>query len=234
MTFELGSNSALYIDESMKEQINDVVQDKTVAGAFAYNGQVCIHTQRIYVHEGIAEALIKKFLQKTKEVPFGDPHDEKTVVTGMINKKAQERVLEWIAEAVKGGAELLIGGEAKETGLLPTVLTNVKETEKVVSEEVFGPVVVINIVPSGEEALKRMNQSKYGLNAGVFTNQLQQAFHFAHELEIGQVLINDVPTLRFDHMPYGGVKESGYGYEGVKYAIKEMTRMKLISFNYKL
>ncbi len=231
ITLELGSNSALYVDHSVKEKLDDII-DKSVMGAFAYNGQVCIHTQRIYVHEKIADEFLKKFVEKTEKIQFGDPLDESTVVTNMINKKSQQRVLEWVREAIGGGAELLVGGEAIESGIHPTVLSNVKPTDKVACEEVFGPVVIINRVADAEEALSLMNDSQYGLNAGVFTNNLKQAFNFAHELEVGQVLINDVPTIRFDHMPYGGVKSSGYGHEGVKYAIREMTRMKMISMNY--
>ena len=231
ITLELGSNSALYVDHSVEEKLDDII-DKSVMGAFAYNGQVCIHTQRIYVHEKIADEFLKKFVEKTEKIQFGDPLDESTVVTNMINKKSQQRVLEWVREAIGGGAELLVGGEAIESGIHPTVLSNVKPTDKVACEEVFGPVVIINRVADAEEALSFMNDSQYGLNAGVFTNNLKQAFNFAHELEVGQVLINDVPTIRFDHMPYGGVKSSGYGHEGVKYAIREMTRMKMISMNY--
>lgn len=233
ITLELGSNSALYVDSSVKDQLDEVVK-KSVIGSFAYNGQVCIHTQRIYVHEEIAEEFLYKFVKEAEKLPYGNPLDDKTVITGMINKKARERVLGWVKEAVHGGAKLLIGGKEQENGILPTILTNVEESEKVVCEEVFGPVVVINHVSSSVEALRRMNDSQYGLNAGVFTNNLKQALYFAHELEVGQVLINDIPTLRFDHMPYGGVKASGYGHEGVKYAIREMTRMKLISLNYQL
>lgn len=231
VTLELGSNSALYVDASSEARLEDITA-KAVTGAFSYNGQVCIHTQRVYVHEAIADSFIDKFVQKTKLVKFGDPLAEDTVVTGMINEKAQQRVLNWIEEAVSGGAELLCGGRARETGVEPTVLTNVKPEDKVVCQEIFGPVVIIQRVRNGEEALRLMNDSDYGLNAGVFTENLPQALKFAHELEVGQVLINDVPTLRFDHMPYGGVKQSGYGYEGVKYAIREMTRMKMISLNY--
>ncbi|MBW8348325.1 aldehyde dehydrogenase family protein [Bacillus sp. IITD106] len=232
MTLELGSNSALYVDESVEDNLDDIVE-KAVVGAFSYNGQVCIHTQRIYVHEQIADNFLAKFIEKTKRLKFGDPMDEDTAVTGMIDKKSQARVLEWVKEAVDGGAKLLYGGERKENGILPTILTDVQPTAKVACEEVFGPVVMVNKVANDHEALTLMNDSQYGLNAGVFTNNLKQAFHFAHELEVGQVLINDVPTLRFDNMPYGGIKSSGYGHEGVKYAIKEMTRMKMISIHFK-
>ena len=147
-------------------------------------------------------------------------------------KKEQKRVLDWINQSVTAGAELKYGGEKIETGIEPTILVNVPKNEKVVCEEVFGPVVVIQIVESADQALAEMNDSDYGLNAGMFTNHLKQAMKMAHELEVGQVLINDVPTLRFDHMPYGGVKSSGYGHEGVKYAMKEMTNMKFISIHY--
>ncbi|MBS4220335.1 aldehyde dehydrogenase family protein [Bacillus sp. FJAT-49711] len=232
ITLELGSNSALYIDASVEENLEEIVE-KAVAGAFSYNGQVCIHTQRIYVHESLAEKFLERFVEKTNKLIFGDPTDEDTVVTGMIDKKSQARVLEWVEEAVNEGAKLLCGGERKDNGILPTVLTDVKSSAKVACEEVFGPVVMVNKVENENEALKLMNDSQYGLNAGVFTNNLKQAFRFAHELEVGQVLINDVPTLRFDNMPYGGIKSSGYGHEGVKYAIREMTRMKMISINFK-
>ncbi|WP_017185737.1 aldehyde dehydrogenase family protein [Alkalibacillus haloalkaliphilus] len=117
-------------------------------------------------------------------------------------------------------------------GLKPTILKDVKPQSKIYKEEAFGPVVIVNTVESGEEALQSINNSQYGLNAGVFTNDMKQALQFGHELNVGQVLINDLPTLRFDHMPYGGRKNSGYGYEGVKYAIQEMVNRKMISLNY--
>lgn len=231
VTLELGSNSALYIDASVKDEMEDVVK-QSVSAAFAYNGQVCIHTQRIYVHKEIANEFIEQFITQTKSLPYGDPFDEDTVLTGLISEKEQKRVLDWINQSVSAGAELKYGGEKIETGIEPTILVNVPKNEKVVCEEVFGPVVVIQIVESADQALAEMNDSDYGLNAGMFTNHLKQAMKMAHELEVGQVLINDVPTLRFDHMPYGGVKSSGYGHEGVKYAMKEMTNMKLISIHY--
>lgn len=232
VTLELGSNSALYIDKSVKEQLDKIVP-KAVTGAFVYNGQVCISTQRIYVHQDIVKEFIDVFVKETEKVPLGDPLDEKTIVTSLINKKSQQRILEWIDEAIQKGAKLLTGGKTIGNGILPTVLTNVKGDSKVSCQEVFGPVVVINEVKNYKHALEEMNNSRYGLNAGVFTNNFQQAMEMAHGLEVGQVLINDVPTTRFDHMPYGGVKSSGYGYEGVKYAVKEMTRMKMVSLHYR-
>ncbi|WP_044747498.1 aldehyde dehydrogenase family protein [Bacillus alveayuensis] len=231
VTLELGSNSALYIDKSVKDHLKKIVP-KAVIGAFSYNGQVCISTQRIYVHKQIAQEFIDLFVKETEKIVFGDPFDEKTVVTSLINKKSQQRIMEWIEEAVHRGGKVLTGGVMKGNGIAPTVLQNVPDDCSVSCQEVFGPVVIIDEVENDAEALKKMNNSEFGLNAGVYTNDLIQAMEMAHQLEVGQVLINDVPTTRFDHMPYGGVKSSGYGYEGVKYAIKEMMQMKMISLNY--
>ncbi|MBB5174873.1 aldehyde dehydrogenase family protein [Texcoconibacillus texcoconensis] len=231
VTLELGSNSAMYVDESVADDLDTVV-NQAVNGAFAYNGQVCLSTQRIYVHEKIASTFKDKFTKNAKNVAFGDPRDENTQVSSLIKRAAQQRVLQWIDESVNSGAELLIGGTPEANGVHPTALANVNEALNISCKEVFGPVVLINEVQSSEEALTAMNNSNYGLNAGVFTNHLSQALNMAHSLEVGQVMINDVPTLRFDHMPYGGVKDSGYGREGIKYAMEEMTELKMISLNY--
>lgn len=232
VTLELGSNSALYIDQTVEPEELGAIVNKAVIGAFAYNGQVCISTQRIYLHKDIAEQFINLFVKKTKELTFGSPFDEQTLVTSLINKRSQSRILEWIEEAVSRGATILTGGEAIGNGILPTVLTNVDSTSSISCQEVFGPVVLLNTVKDEKEAIKEMNNSDYGLNAGIFTNHIKQALRIAHQLEVGQVFVNDVPTTRFDHMPYGGMKSSGYGYEGVKYAVQEMTKMKMISLNY--
>ncbi|MFD1017582.1 aldehyde dehydrogenase family protein [Thalassobacillus hwangdonensis] len=231
ITLELGNNSALYIDESVKDRLDEIAE-KAAVGAFSYNGQVCISTQRIYVHESIKDEFLNHFKKAAEALTYGDPFDAATDMSGLIDEKSQERVLQWIDEAVEGGATLITGGSKQENGVTPTILTNVDADAKLSCEEVFGPVVIVNGVPDAEEGLKQMNASTYGLNAGVFTYHLPQAFRFAHELEVGQVLINDIPTLRFDHMPYGGLKSSGYGYEGIKYAIKEMVHMKFISMNH--
>ncbi|MFC3526061.1 aldehyde dehydrogenase family protein, partial [Marinococcus halophilus] len=151
----------------------------------------------------------------------------------LINKKSQQRLYEWVKEAETEGAEILAGGKKTGNGLEPTILLNVPSSSSISCKEAFGPVVIINKVQDSEEALEQMNNSRFGLNAGVFTNDLKQALDMAHRIEAGQVLVNDVPTLRFDHMPYGGVKDSGYGREGVKYAIEEMTELKMISLKYR-
>lgn len=231
VTLELGSNAAMYVDESAQASLDQVVQ-KAVAGAFGYNGQVCLSTQRIYVHGAVFEAFKDKFVNQTQDVVFGDPTDDKTVVTSLINKKAQQRILDWLKEAKADGTQVLTGGKAQANGITPTVLTNVHPEAKVSCQEIFGPVVIIEKVNDHREAVGLINHSRYGLNAGIFTNDLKQGMTMAHEIHVGQVLINDVPTLRFDHMPYGGVKDSGYGREGVKYAIEEMTELKMISINY--
>ncbi|WP_026700629.1 aldehyde dehydrogenase family protein [Salibacterium aidingense] len=231
VTLELGSNAAMYVDQSCANELENIV-DKAVAGAFMYNGQVCLSTQRIYVHEELFDLFKQSFVEKTKKVKFGDPSEEDTMVSSLITKKSQQRVLDWIDEAKKGGANVLTGGQSNRNGVLPTVLTNVDRREKISCNEVFGPVVLINKVNDANDAIDNINDSRFGLNAGLFSNNLQQAMKMAHQLEVGQVLINDVPTLRFDHMPYGGVKDSGYGREGVKYAIDEMTELKMISINY--
>ncbi|MRG85652.1 aldehyde dehydrogenase family protein [Salinibacillus xinjiangensis] len=231
ITLELGNNSALYVDNSVRDKIKDIAE-KAVVGAFSYNGQVCISTQRIYVHEEVKDEFLTHFKQVTDALVYGDPNDPNTDVSGIIDEKSQNRLLDWIKEAVQEGGELVTGGELQENGIQPTILANVPKDTNVSCNEVFGPVVIVNSVRSADEALAEMNDSIYGLNAGVFTYHLPQAFTFAHELEVGQVLINDIPTLRFDHMPYGGLKSSGYGYEGIKYAMREMVHMKFISMNY--
>ncbi|TFB14207.1 aldehyde dehydrogenase family protein [Filobacillus milosensis] len=232
VTLELGNNSALYIDESQKDKL-EAIAKQAVNGAFAYNGQVCISTQRIYVHENIKEDLITHLKTQAEKLTYGDPLDENTDLTGLIDEKSQHRILEWLDEAEKAGATIISGGEKLENSIQPTILENVPRDAKISCEEVFGPVVLLNTVKDSDQALEEMNDSQYGLNAGVFTSDLAQALKFGHELDVGQVLINDVPTLRFDHMPYGGRKNSGYGHEGVKYAIHEMTNLKMISLNYK-
>ncbi|RSK27526.1 aldehyde dehydrogenase family protein [Bacillus sp. HMF5848] len=231
VTLELGNNSAIYVDKSVEEKIAEIVK-KAVEGAFSYNGQVCISTQRIYVDKRISKQFIRIFKEATELLQYGNPFDDDTNLSALIDENAQRRIISWVHEAIGGGATLISGGELLQYGMKPTILLNVPASMKVSCEEVFGPVVIINEVETAEEALVEMNNSDYGLNAGLFTYVLPQALRFAHELEVGQVLVNDIPTLRFDHMPYGGIKSSGYGYEGIKYAMREMVNMKFISLNY--
>lgn len=225
VTLELGSNSALIVDDGV--DIGAVV-DRAVFGAFSNSGQVCISLQRIYVHENIFASFVEKFAQKTETLQCGDPLNEKTDISALIHPNEVDRVLKWIEEAQKDGAKLISGGNRKGNIVYPTVLTNVNSHVKLSCQEVFAPVVIINPIKSVAEAINHVNDSKYGLQAGIYTNCLTTAYDAAAKLQVGGVMINDIPTFRVDHMPYGGVKESGYGREGVKYAIHEMTELKLI------
>jgi len=227
VTLELGSNSAVVVDRDVN--LAEVVP-RCVFGAFSYSGQVCISVQRIYVVDEIYEAFVEAFLAETRKLRGGDPLLEDTDFSAMIHPKETERALSWIREAQQQGAHVLTGGEVEGRVLLPTVLTDVPVDAKVSCQEVFGPVVLINRVGSVKEAIGCVNDSRYGLQAGVYTNDLHTALDAAERLHVGGVIINDIPTFRVDHMPYGGVKESGMGREGLKYAIEEMTEMKLVMF----
>ncbi|MFZ4452695.1 aldehyde dehydrogenase family protein [Salibacterium aidingense] len=227
-TLELGSNSAVIIDE---ETDLDKVVPRCVQGAFAFQGQVCISLQRIYVHENGFRSFVDKFVEETKKLKTGGPLDEETNVSAMISPNDAERALSWIREAEQSGANVETGAAKEGNVVLPTVLTGVKRNQKVSCEEVFAPIVMINSVSSVEEAIGEVNDSRYGLQAGIYTNDIQKAMSASEKLEVGGVLINDFPTFRVDHMPYGGVKESGTGREGIKYAVEEMTELKLTVIN---
>lgn len=229
VTLELGSNSGLIIDED-----TDIaaMMDRVVSGAFSNQGQVCISVQRIYVHERLYDAFVQQFVEKAAGLRMGDPLSEDTDVAAMIAPKEQQRALEWIEEAVEQGATIGYGGKVENGLLLPTVLLNVQPQSRVACREVFAPIVMINRVNSIEEAIAAVNQSDYGLQAGIYTKQLNTAFRAVRELEVGGVIVNDIPTFRVDHMPYGGVKQSGTGREGIKYAMEEMMETKLVVFKH--
>ncbi len=228
VTLELGNNSAVIIHKDA-----DIASalPKCVVGGFANSGQVCISIQRIYVHADIYDTFTAQFVEAVKNTPFGSQLDENVVVGPMIEEKEAIRVEEWINEAVSKGAKILCGGNRKGALVEPTVLTDTDETMKVVSEEIFGPVVCIMKYNTIEEAIEKSNNSKFGLQAGIFTKDIKTAFLAIDELEVGGVMVNDMPTFRVDQMPYGGVKLSGTGREGPKFAVEEMTEMKTIVFN---
>ncbi|MBA4537759.1 aldehyde dehydrogenase family protein [Bacillus aquiflavi] len=227
VTLELGSNSAVIVDSEV--ELHKIVP-RIVAGAFAFQGQVCISVQRIYVHEALFTQFVELFIAETKKLVIGNPLDESTDISAMISEGDVKRAKSWIESAVKNGAQLACGG-VDEAGILqPTVLLQVPNTEKLSCEEIFAPVVHINSFSHFEEAIAAVNESKYGLQAGIFTTNIERAFKGAKALHVGGVMINDFSTFRVDHMPYGGVKMSGFGREGIKYAIEEMTELKLISF----
>lgn len=228
VALELGSNAGLIIDRDTN--IDEIVA-KCVVGAFSNQGQVCISIQRIYVLDEVAEQFITKFIAATKQLKVGNPLKADTDIAAMIHADEQLRAQSWVDEAVANGAELLTGGKIVEGIFAPTILKNVAAIEKVNCQEVFAPIVSVNIISSIEEGIAAINDSNYGLQAGIFTKDIQTAFKAAKELEVGGVIINDIPTYRVDQMPYGGVKESGTGKEGLKYAIHEMTESKLIVWN---
>ena len=228
VTLELGSNAAVIIDQGVDI---DKIIPRCVKGAFSFQGQVCISLQRIYVHENLYDEFVEKLVEATKNLKLGDPLDVNTDVSALISKGDVQRTLEWIQEAEQNGAIIATGGKAEGNILQPTILLNVDSSLKVSCQEVFAPIVLVNKVKSVEEAVKQVNDSRYGLQAGIYTENIHTALYAADSLHVGGVMINDIPTFRVDHMPYGGVKESGSGREGIKYAIEELTELKLVVFN---
>ncbi|MDP4083570.1 MAG: aldehyde dehydrogenase family protein [Bacillota bacterium] len=228
VTLELGSNSAVIVENGVAV---DKVVPRIVNGAFAYQGQVCISVQRVFVHSSIFEMFVDEFVKETSKLVTGDPLKDDTDLSALISVGDGDRVRDWIEEAVSNGAALKLGGTLQNGILQPTVLTHVPSNVKVSCEEIFAPVVSINPYQTIDEAIILVNESKYGLQAGIFTNDIHHALQAAKELEVGGVMINEIPTFRVDQMPYGGVKMSGMGREGIKYAVEEMTELKLISFN---
>jgi glyceraldehyde-3-phosphate dehydrogenase (NADP+) len=222
---ELGGNAGAIVHDDADL---DWAAQRLAVGAFAYAGQVCISVQRIYVQELIYDRFLARFLESVKGLKVGDPMDPKTVVGPLIDKGAADRVKEWIEEAKGKGAKLLMGGGRKENIIEPTVITNVTPDMKVSCEEVFGPVVTVSSYFDLEEAIEAVNDSAYGLQAGVFTKDIKRIMEAFQKLDVGGVIANDYPTFRVDHMPYGGMKDSGMGREGVKYAIEAMTEIKLL------
>jgi len=222
---ELGGNAGIIIDEDA--DINNAIE-KSIIGGFAYAGQVCIHSQRFYIHESIFEEFKNKFVEKTKEIKLGHPLDEQVFLNCMISEQEAIRAENWIKEAVEQGAKILYGGKREGTKLEATILANTKPEMKVEKNEVFAPVVTLTPFDNFEDAVEMVNNSSYGLQAGVFTNNLKHIKYAFRELEVGGVIINNTPTFRVDQMPYGGVKNSGFGREGVRYSIEEMTELKLL------
>jgi len=227
VVLELGGNAACVVDEDQRERLDHVVS-RLVFGAFYHSGQSCISVQRIIAHASIYEALKSKLVTATRALVSGDPKDEKTFIGPMISEGEAARLDGWIQSAVRAGGKLLCGGKRVGAMLEATVLEDVPATEPLVVEEAFGPVVVLSKVDSYDAALAEVNASKFGLQAGVFTNDLHRAMRAWDVLEVGGVLINEVPSWRVDNMPYGGVKESGLGREGVRYTMEDMTEPRLL------
>ncbi len=225
VALELGGNAAVVVHSDA--DLDDAAR-RTVSGAFSYAGQSCISVQRALVHRPVFEAFREKLLLAAGKLVVGDPLDEKTDVGPMIAPEEAARVEAWLAEAIAGGATALCGGARAGSCVAPTILANTTPSMKVEALEVFAPVVTLVAYDDFEEALHRVNDSKYGLQAGVFTRDLARIQRAFDVLEVGAVLANDVPTWRADRMPYGGVKESGLGREGPAYAMEEFTEPRLL------
>ncbi len=222
---ELGGNAAVAILEDADIKF---AASKCAWGGFYYSGQVCISVQRIYVHENIYEKFKKIFLEKVRSLKIGNPFDEETDIGPLITSNDAVKVQAWIKEAVEMGGKILMGGNRKGSIIEPTVVENVSHNSKLYCEEAFAPVVVLESFSDWKEAVQKINDSRFGLQAGIFTNNLSIVMDSFDGIETGGIIINDVPTFRFDPMPYGGVKNSGMGREGISYAMKEYSELRTI------
>jgi len=222
---ELGNNSAVIIEPD--GDLKTAVQ-RTVQGAFSHSGQVCISVQRAFVHSSLMSDFIEALTAQTAKLRIGHPFEESTDISSLIDENAAIRVASWIDEATNAGAANICGGKRRYATIEPTILTGVPGQARISCEEVFGPVVAVYEYEDLDDAVARVNNTPYGLQAGIFTQDIQKAFRSARKLKMGGVLINDVPMFRMDHMPYGGAKQSGLGREGPRYALEEMTEPKLI------
>jgi acyl-CoA reductase-like NAD-dependent aldehyde dehydrogenase len=223
---ELGSTSPLIVEPDADLGL---VAAKVRVGGFSHAGQSCISTQRIYVRRSVFDAFLARLREEVDAIVVGDPLDDATEVGPLITEGERDRVVEWIEEARAGGADVVSGGEVVDGILRPTVVANPPADAKVCREEVFGPVVVVQAYDDFDEALRLANDSEFGLQAGVFTNDLGKAMKAARTLDFGGVIVNDLPTVRVDQQPYGGVRESGNTREGPAYAIQEMTELRFVS-----
>lgn len=224
---ELGGNAACIVDADPGRDLDEVVQ-RLVLGSYYQSGQSCIGVQRIYVHSAVYDKLRKKLKAAVGKLVAGDPKDKKTFIGPMIDEDAAKRVESWIAAAKKGGAKVLVGGKRAGNMLPAALLEGVPHDADLYRKEAFGPVACIEPFDDFDDALKRVNDSDFGLQAGVFTGRLDHAMRAWDVLEVGGVIVGDVPSFRVDNMPYGGVKDSGLGREGLRYAIADMTEPRLL------
>src|SRR5215204_4566921 len=228
VTLELGGNAPVIVDGSADFERS---LRQTTVGAFTYAGQVCISVQRVFIHDKIFDRWTEKFIESARKLKKGDPLDEETELSSMIDTQAAEKAQSWVREAAANGARILCGNAREEALLDATVVTNTNPEMRIASEEIFAPVATVEKFSDFEEAVDLANNTKYGLQAGVFTNSLENMQYASDNLEYGGIVINDVPTFRVDNMPYGGTKDSGFGREGVRYAMEEMSEIRLIVLN---
>jgi glyceraldehyde-3-phosphate dehydrogenase (NADP+) len=225
VVLELGGNAGVIVDASADL---DWAVKRSLIGAYAYAGQVCISVQRMFIHEAVWDAFMDKFLAGVAALKVGDPLDPTTDVGPMVDEHQASRTQRWVDEAVAMGATVRAGGHADGTFFPPTVLTDVPVSAQVCSNEAFAPLVVAFPFSDLDDAIRRVNDSMFGLQTGVFTNDLAGAWRAFGNLEVGGVIVNDIPTYRIDHMPYGGVKDSGLGREGLRWAIEDMTEIRIM------
>jgi acyl-CoA reductase-like NAD-dependent aldehyde dehydrogenase len=225
VTLELGGNGAVIVHSDANLEY---AAERCAFGGFLRAGQACISVQRLYAHESIFEELKARLLERIKGLTTGNPLDPDTVVGGLIDEAAAEKAMSLIEDARSAGAELLCGGTREGTVVAPTLLVGAAEEERVCAEEAFAPIVALSSYSDVDEALERANHSDFGLQAGLFTNDLRIIHRAFERLEVGALIVNDVNTFRVDQMPYGGAKKSGHGREGISYAIREMTEERLL------
>ncbi len=225
VVLELGGNAGAIIDASADV---DWAIKRCVTGAFGYAGQVCISVQRLFIHESVWAEFLDRFVEAAKALKTGDPLDPETQLGPMVDAAQAQRTERWVREAVAGGAKVLTGGTADGAFFPPTIITDAPRDAQVCSNEAFAPLVVAFPFKDFDAAIRAVNDSSYGLQTGVFTNDLGHAWQAFEELEVGGVIVNDVPAYRIDHMPYGGVKDSGQGREGPRWAIEDMTEIRIM------
>jgi acyl-CoA reductase-like NAD-dependent aldehyde dehydrogenase len=225
VVLELGGNAGVIIDKTADL---DWAVRRNLVGAFAYAGQVCISVQRMFIHADVWDEFMARFVKGAQGLKVGDPLDPQTDLGPMVDGHAANRTQGWVDEAIALGGKVLLGGKAKGNFFPPTILTDVPTTAQVCSNEAFAPLVVAFRFTDFADAVRQVNDSSFGLQTGVFTNDLAHAWQGFHELEVGGVIVNDVPTYRIDHMPYGGVKDSGQGREGLRWAIDDMTEIRIM------
>src|SRR6476469_3738079 len=222
---ELGNNAPVIIESDGDWE---KAADKIKVAGYGYSGQTCISVQRVYVHDAVRDEVVDRVVARVEQLVVGDPLDDATDVSALIDAGERDRIVGWIDEATGGGAKIATGGDVADGVLAPTVLTGVLPDMKVCSEEVFGPLIGVQGYTDVGDALALANDSRYGLQAAIFTNDIRTALRAAHELDFGGVTVNEMPTFRTDQMPYGGVKDSGNTREGPHYAVREMTEERLV------
>ena len=227
VVLELGGNAACIVDADQRDKLDHVVE-RLIFGAYYQSGQSCIKVQRVFAHASLYEELRERFVKATRALKAGDPKDRDTFLGPVIDEASAKRLEGWIGEATAAGARLLSGGARKGNFLEASVLEDVPHDAKLNRLEAFGPVTLLARFESFDDALAQVNDSDYGLQAGVFTDSLAHAMRAWDELDVGGVVVNDIPSFRVDNMPYGGVKRSGLGREGIRYAIEDMTERRLL------